>query len=183
MLAVAPPIEPGIEALLPQPEAMMGVAAPPVVSGIAALAPQPQAVKDAASPPNAAGTMFLKVTGETEAGSWALDALARCKGHSTCQVLGYGSAGQIDSNRLKPAESRDRPAFLFLRDPVSKLDVALWDCERITRPDVEECLPAAGAILDRLMLEPAREAIPAVGSISQPSLMTERTELAHRSAH
>jgi Cell Wall Hydrolase len=173
------PIEPGIEALAPQPEAVMAVAALPIEPGIEALAPQPQAVMAAASAPSASGTMFLEVTGEAKAGRWALDALARCEGRSACQVVGYGSAEQIDSNRLKPAEARDRPAFLFLRDPVSKMDVALWDCEQVTRSDVKECLPTSGAALDQLMLEPAREAIPTAGQSPQASLTTERTELAH----
>lgn len=150
--AELPSAEPTIEALIA-----------PFEADIEALTPGLQAVVAAASFPSANETMFFEVTDETETGRWALDALASCEGRSVCQVVGYGSTGQIDSNRLKAAEARDRPAFLFLRDSVSKIDVALWDCERITRPNPEECLPASGAALDQLMREPASESTPTVG--------------------
>jgi hypothetical protein len=133
----------------------------PSKSELEAHTPRPQAVVTVVSSPSVGGTTFLEVTDETQSDRWALDALAKCDGHSVCQVVGYASTEQLDSNRLKSAEARERPVFLFLRDPVSQMDVALWDCERITRPNPEECLPATGAGLNQLMREPLSQPIPA----------------------
>jgi Cell Wall Hydrolase len=145
-LAEFPSVEPDITAL--------DLAFEPDVG---ALVTDPRAVVVAGSRGSIDGTLFLELTDPTESGRWAVDAYVRCEGLSVCKVLGYRSIEQLYGNRSKPVEARDRPAFLFLRDPFSKKDVALWDCESFARADPEECLPVSRVELDQLMREPAGE--------------------------
>ena len=41
--------------------------------------------------------------------------------------------------------------FLFVRDPSSGMDLALWDCTRTRRPDASQCLPTGAAAVSRMM--------------------------------
>ena len=68
-------------------------------------------------------------------------------------VIGYRDSGLASANRARAASARDRPAFLFLRDEVSGMNLALWDCETIERPQKSQCLPSDGAALRRLMVD------------------------------
>lgn len=97
------------------------------------------------------GTLFAEVDQATPAGRWALDALGRCAGKSACMVLGYGGADQVARNRQLSAVQRDRPLFLFVRDRASGMELALWDCARIARPNASQCQPTGKAELQRLM--------------------------------
>ena len=96
---------------------------------------------------------FVQLDSSSASGRWALTALSQCQGKSECQVIGYGDAGALESNRALPAAQRQRPLFLFLRDAASGMEVALWDCQRVSRPDAAQCLPASGPQLNRLMRE------------------------------
>ena len=101
----------------------------------------------------ASNAHFLQLDASSSSGRWAMSALSRCEGKLGCQVIGYGDAGALESNRALPASQRQRPLFLFLRDKASGMEVALWDCQRVSRPDAAQCLPASGPQLDRLMRE------------------------------
>ena len=112
----------------------------------------------AAGPPSPArrvvtNAQFLQLDPGSASGRWALSALARCQGRQECQVVGYGDGGAVEANRALPAGQRARPLFLFLRDGASRIELALWDCQRVSRPDASQCLPPSGAQLDRLMRE------------------------------
>lgn len=96
-------------------------------------------------------TIFLQVDVQGPSGRWAVDALGKCAGRVACQVVAYGSPAQLDRNRNAAGGDRERPAFLFVRDPVSKMDLALWDCDEVQRPSASQCLPSSGAELKRLM--------------------------------
>jgi hypothetical protein len=97
--------------------------------------------------------VFMTVDPAALSGSWAVTALAKCAGHRDCQVLAYQSAAAAERNRMVPATVRDRPVFLFLRDAVSGMDVALWDCDRVQRPTASQCLPSGGRAMADLMRE------------------------------
>lgn len=86
-------------------------------------------------------------------GRWAVEAMKACSGSSDCRVIGYRNSGLASANRARAAGMRDRPTFLFLRDEVSGMNLALWDCETIERPQKSQCLPDDGAALRRLMVE------------------------------
>jgi hypothetical protein len=115
-----------------------GLAAPPQLS-------------PAAGP--ASSAVFMTVDSSALSGGWALAALAKCSGRRDCQVIGYQSSAAAERNRMVPANMRERPVFLFLRDGVSGMDVALWDCDRVQRPSASQCLPAGGRAMAELMRE------------------------------
>lgn len=80
-------------------------------------------------------------------GRWATTALSRCAGRAGCQVIGFAQAGSDGAG----STSHDRPIFLFVRDEVSGMELALWDCQRAERKRADQCLPASKAAVDRLM--------------------------------
>lgn len=96
---------------------------------------------------------FLKIDLAGASGRWAVEALGRCAGRRGCQVLGYPSSELIERNRSVLAPERDRPAFVFIRERASGMEVALWDCEQVARPDKRECLPDDRDRLVRIMRE------------------------------
>ena len=103
----------------------------------------------AAAPPTSA---VLMVAEESAApGRWALSALNKCTGRADCQVLVYARSDQVERNRSLPAENREVPLFLFLRDAASGMTVSLWDCQAVERPNRSQCLPGPGAELRRLL--------------------------------
>lgn len=177
-LANAPPIEPDTETLPLQPNPAQA-AETLAVADLPVAASPPEPVTVAASSLSASGTLVVAALEVAQSDRWTRDALARCERRSECRVVGYESAGAGDSHGPGLAGIRDRPAFLFVRDPVSNSDLALWDCERIARSNPAECLPATGAALDRLMHELARETFTADARLSDSTQVPERTILAH----
>ena len=103
--------------------------------------------------PPPSSTQFLEVNPGSASGRWAMSALERCGGKASCQVVGYGDADQLVRNQWAPARGRERPLFLFIRDASTGMELALWDCDRVQRPAADQCLPQAGAQLNRLMRE------------------------------
>ena len=84
-------------------------------------------------------------------GRWAVDALRACSGKDECQVALYSTGDQVSANyRLAPTD-RGKPLFLFVRDGVSGTEIALWNCEQISRPTPSECLSADRAVLSNLL--------------------------------
>ena len=84
-------------------------------------------------------------------GRWAVDALTRCAGFKGCSVASYESQAAAERNLTVLPGQRDRPLFLFVRDPASGMNLALWDCTRVKRPDMSQCLPTAAAAVSRIM--------------------------------
>lgn len=119
-----------------------------LVPEVASSMPPPAATRRVAS-----NAQLLQFDPSSPSGRWAVTALARCQGKAVCQVLGYGDAASIDANGAVLPEQRDRPLFLFVRDGTSGMDIALWDCRRVSRPDSSQCLPESGSQLARLMRE------------------------------
>lgn len=113
----------------------------------------PSVPKLPASLPPPTSTLFLAVDPSAAGGAWALTALGDCVGRRDCQVLAYGSGEAAARNRAVPAESRDRPLFLFVRDGGSGMEISLWDCSRIHRANVSQCLPSDSKALAALMAE------------------------------
>ncbi|MCJ2179780.1 cell wall hydrolase [Novosphingobium album (ex Hu et al. 2023)] len=96
---------------------------------------------------------FLVVNSAGSSGRWALDAMKRCAGRTSCRVIGYDSEAQILQNTSRGIANMDRPLFLFVRDASSGMDLALWDCELIRRPTTSQCLPGDRQQLAHLMRE------------------------------
>ena len=101
----------------------------------------------------ASNTQFMQVSPARASGRWAMTALDRCNGRTSCQVIGYVDPGQAERNRNAPAYTRERPMFLFIRDASTGMELALWDCDRVQRPSSDQCLPQAGSQLNQLMRE------------------------------
>jgi hypothetical protein len=112
---------------------------------------QPPAPVSSVARPTSA--LFMAVEPATANGGWAVAALGKCAGRRTCQVIAYPSADAVDRNRDLAAPLRERPLFLFVRDGTSGMEVALWDCDRVSRPSASQCLPANSKALDDLMRE------------------------------
>lgn len=103
--------------------------------------------------PPASQAIFLHANGYGTSGRWAVTAMNACVDRQDCQVLVYGDANAAERNRRLAAVDRDRPLFVFIRDKTSAMNIALWDCQRITRPDASQCLPTSGPKLQQLMRE------------------------------
>lgn len=105
----------------------------------------------AARSPDVSVATLVAVDPQSADGRWAVTALERCAGKASCLVMAYGAGDEINRNsNLEPGQMQ-RPLFLFVRDQTSGMEVALWDCERATRPDASQCLPSSRRALDRLM--------------------------------
>ncbi|WP_285017300.1 cell wall hydrolase [Novosphingobium sp. fls2-241-R2A-195] len=87
-------------------------------------------------------------------GRWAMDALSRCAGKANCRVVAWPSPAMLEANRLRSPFQRDLPVFVFIRDPASHRDLALWDCSAVTRPDMRQCLPPDRVAVQRLLHTP-----------------------------
>lgn len=94
---------------------------------------------------------FMTVGAGEANGRWAVQAMRRCSTVKDCVVLAF--PGESEAARYSPEGlSRSvRPMFLFVRDEASGMEIALWDCDRVQRPDQAQCMPANGPALDRLM--------------------------------
>ncbi|MGE4303101.1 MAG: cell wall hydrolase [Novosphingobium sp.] len=106
-------------------------------------------------PPVAGGAILMTVDNDKPSGRWALDALGQCSDGKGCQILGYADAAQVARNSGLPGKQRDRPLFIFARDGSSSMMLALWDCEKVQRPDRSQCLPDDTNELKALMQGPA----------------------------
>jgi hypothetical protein len=111
---------------------------------------RPEALSPATPPTSA---LFMAVEPSAASGGWAVAALGKCAGRRTCQVIAYESAEAIGRNQTVAAPMRERPLFLFVRDGTSGMEVALWDCQRVSRPSASQCLPANTKALADLMRE------------------------------
>ncbi|MBA3055056.1 MAG: cell wall hydrolase [Sphingomonadales bacterium] len=105
-------------------------------------------------PPVAGGAIIMTVDNDKPSGRWALDALGQCSDGKGCQILGYADAAQAARNSGLPGRQRDRPLFIFARDGSSSMMLALWDCEKVQRPDRSQCLPDDTNELKALMQGP-----------------------------
>lgn len=118
------------------------------------LAPVKAAMGEVASvtpAPKPGSAIFLTIDRSSPSGRWAVSALGKCAGKAGCQVFGYESQDQIARNGAAPSAVREKPVFLFIRDAVSGIELALWDCEKVQRPASSQCLPDAGRELTRLL--------------------------------
>jgi len=96
-------------------------------------------------------TMIVPIDAAASSGSWAVDALRRCKGLTACVVLAYQTEDQAAVNRAASPDTREAPLFLFVRDSATAMQVALWNCALVTRPDASQCLPTDRASIARLV--------------------------------
>ena len=96
--------------------------------------------------------IFLQVEGQLT-GQWAVSAMRRCQGKTACQVFGYSDQTALRENRSRQQGHIEKPVFLFLRDAHSGMELALWDCDTVNRPSINQCLPAEGAALRSLLTE------------------------------
>lgn len=87
-------------------------------------------------------TIYMNISSSGPSGRWAIKAMQDCAAQKSCLVLGYPEGTERGARR---------PIFLFVRDQASSMDLALWDCDRVTRPSADQCLPANEQALARLM--------------------------------
>lgn len=125
------------------------VAIPPAELSVAAGVSSAPAI--AARPPQSPNLFFVAVETSQPSGRWALSAMQTCKGRGACQVVAYGSDAAAANNRAAAANQRARPLFMFVRDPASGMELALWDCQSVQRDRASQCLPDSAAAVSRLM--------------------------------
>ena len=101
--------------------------------------------------PETDGAIFLSVDSASPSGRWAVSALGKCKGQVGCRVLAYETHERLANNRNTSARTREKPIFVFVRDPASGIELALWDCDKVERPASSQCLPNADQELARLL--------------------------------
>ena len=101
--------------------------------------------------PETDGAIFLAVDSASPSGRWAVSALGKCMGQIGCRVLAYETPERLAYNSSTSARNREKPIFLFARDPASGIELALWDCDKVERPASSQCLPNAGRELARLL--------------------------------
>ncbi|MBD2841022.1 cell wall hydrolase [Erythrobacter sp. KMU-140] len=121
----------------------------PQLAQLSGIAPSPIAAARAIS----SNIHYMAVGSEAANGRWALSALKTCRGKKSCQVIGYGNGAEAARNRNAGLSARDRPLFLFVRDAATGMEIALWDCEKVTRKNTSQCLPGERAALEKLMKE------------------------------
>jgi spore germination cell wall hydrolase CwlJ-like protein len=95
--------------------------------------------------------IFFAVDGASPSGRWAVSALGKCVGQTGCRVLAYENQERLAHNSTTSARAREKPIFLFVRDAASGVELALWDCEKVERPNASQCLPNADRELARLL--------------------------------
>jgi spore germination cell wall hydrolase CwlJ-like protein len=120
---------------------------------LATVAPVIGGAAPGASASRQGDALFLAVDLISPSGRWAVSALGKCAGRTGCRVLGYESPDKIARNSTRPAAALEKPVFLFIRDPASGMELALWDCDKVSRPASSQCLPDAGQDLARLLRE------------------------------
>ncbi|RGP41256.1 hypothetical protein BPTFM16_01552 [Altererythrobacter insulae] len=94
--------------------------------------------------------IFMPLDIETATGRWAMSAMDACAGKPACHVIGYSDAAAADVGVQDPI-------FVFIRDRVSGMDLALWDCARAPRPNSNQCLPSDRAARERLLRDRSGE--------------------------
>ncbi|MFC0588222.1 cell wall hydrolase [Novosphingobium aquiterrae] len=87
-----------------------------------------------------AGTIVFALDAAQPSGRWAMAALQKCSGIA-CRVIGYSDAAVALRNQALPDRIKEIPQFLLVRDRVSGMTLAFWDCATAPRPDPNQCLP------------------------------------------
>lgn len=118
-------------------------------TGLVSAATQP--ASDPALSPASGRAHLIAVDPRSPSGRWAVTALDNCAGRISCAVIAYGDASEVGRNAGLEPTRMNRPLFLFVRDSASGMDLALWDCDRVSRPQASQCLPKDGEALARLM--------------------------------
>lgn len=98
-----------------------------------------------------ANAFYIAVGDARAAGRWAITALEKCQGKPDCQVVGYENEMVATRNRGSSPADRQRPLFVFVRDKTSRMEIALWDCQRVSRGSAAQCLPEGSAALGKLL--------------------------------
>lgn len=132
-----------------EPNAAAPVAALPPLTAATVAPAQTSLITPSSAKPSS--TIMLAINTESPNGRWAVLARSRCAGKVGCRVLGYETQDQIAHNSAASASSREKPVFLFVRDDVSGIELALWDCDKVERPASSQCLPGPGRELTRLL--------------------------------
>jgi spore germination cell wall hydrolase CwlJ-like protein len=101
--------------------------------------------------PKPGNAIFLTVEAAMPSGRWAVAALGRCAGKAECRVFAYESQEQVARNSAASASTREKPLFVFVRDAASRIELALWDCDKVQRPSESQCLPAGGREMTKLL--------------------------------
>jgi spore germination cell wall hydrolase CwlJ-like protein len=101
--------------------------------------------------PAASKAHLIAIDPQSPNGRWAVAALDRCARQASCSVMGYAGGIELDRNMNREPSQMERPLFLFVRDPATGMELALWDCDRTQRPQAAQCLPRDRQALAHLM--------------------------------
>ena len=93
---------------------------------------------------------FVQLDGKGFPGSYAIAALAICKGKARCTVLGWQDPLQIGQALPLADSQRTALTFVYVRDD-HKGERALWNCLQFDRANKAQCLPLAKPAVDGLI--------------------------------
>jgi hypothetical protein len=99
----------------------------------------------------ASNIFFIQIDPAAFPGTYAIAALAICKGRANCTVLGWRDPEMMAvAAPLTAAQSRTL-SFYYHRD--GQREQALWNCGQVDRPNSSQCLPAERTTLAGLQGE------------------------------
>jgi hypothetical protein len=84
-------------------------------------------------------TYMMALNVDSQPGSYALAALALCRGKPTCTVLGWLDPARVPIGAIPDEQSRGTMTFRYARNGNSAESVK-WNCNQIARPDPTQCL-------------------------------------------
>ena len=88
----------------------------------------------------APGPIVMALQAGQPSGRWAMEALSRCTG-AACKVLGFTDPAIASRNVGQAGRTGDLPQFVLIKDRVSGMTLAFWDCDLAPRPNLDQCLP------------------------------------------
>jgi hypothetical protein len=93
---------------------------------------------------------FVQLDGKVFAGSYAISALAICKGKTRCSVLGWQDPKMIAQTLPLSEAQRAALTFVYVRSD-HDAERALWNCQQVNRPNKAQCLPESAAGLSAVI--------------------------------
>jgi hypothetical protein len=93
---------------------------------------------------------FVQLDGKAFPGSFAISALAICKGKPRCTVFGWQDPSQTAQALPLSDAQRNAITFVYVRDD-ERGDRALWNCAQFDRPNKAQCLPVVKPAFDALI--------------------------------
>jgi spore germination cell wall hydrolase CwlJ-like protein len=120
---------------VPAPVAVAPLPAPIALPGISQRSTRGTLVRGEAS-----NLFFIQIDPAAFPGTYAIAALAICKGRPQCTVLGWRDPAMMAVAAPLTDEQSHALSFYYHRD--GRGEQALWNCSQVDRPSSSQCMPA-----------------------------------------